>query len=50
LSQATIDIKIDISVPSNILQNFTDACTLGAPAEFLNDLKKDVTSKLSPSR
>ena len=42
LNRTTSDLKIDISIPSNILGNFAHACKLGVPAEFLNDLKRDL--------
>ena len=49
LNKTTSDIRIDISIPSNIMGNFANACKLGVPAEFLNDLKKDVAAKLNSS-
>ena len=47
LSKTTSDIKIDISIPSSIITNFANACKLGVPADFLHDLKKDITAKLN---
>ncbi len=49
LNKTTSDLKIDISIPSNILGNFANACKLGVSADFLNDLKKDVALKLNSS-
>lgn len=50
LNQTGLDLKIEVSLPSGILKNFANACTLGAPADFLNDLKKDITAKLNPPK
>lgn len=47
LDQSTRDIRIDIPNQSTFFNNFTQACKLGAPAEFLNDLKKDIVAKLN---
>lgn len=47
LDQSTRDIKIEIPNQATLISNFTQACKLGAPAEFLNDLKKDIVAKLN---
>ena len=47
LNQKTKSLKVEIALPKNFLNNFTDACALGVPADFLNDLKKDIAVKLN---
>ena len=46
LNQKTQKFKKEISLPSNFLDNFTEACALGVPSDFLNDLKNEISAKL----
>ncbi len=49
LSQKTKDLKNEIIFPANFLNNFTEACASGVPADFLNVLKVEIAAKLKPS-
>ncbi|GJM30615.1 MAG: hypothetical protein DHS20C17_32500 [Cyclobacteriaceae bacterium] len=49
LDLTNLDVKFEVTLPSCTVKNFVDACALGAPAEFLNDLKKDIAARLNTS-
>ena len=49
LNQKTQDLKKEINFPANFLNNFTEACAFGVPADFLNVLKVEIAAKLKPS-
>lgn len=49
LNQKTKKLKKEISIPSHFLDNFTEACAIGVPSDFLNDLKNEITLKLKLS-
>ena len=49
LNQKTKKLKKEISLPTNFLDNFTEACAHGVPSDFLADLKNEVTAKLKLS-
>jgi RNA polymerase sigma-70 factor (ECF subfamily) len=49
LNQKTRGLKMEINLPSNFITKFTEACALGVPSDFLNDLKKEITVKLNSS-
>jgi RNA polymerase sigma-70 factor (ECF subfamily) len=48
LDPSILDLHFEVPVPSSMVKNFINACNLGAPADFLNDLKQDITAKLTP--
>jgi len=47
LNQKTRNLKKEIAFPTNFLNNFTDACASGVPADFLIELKKEIAAKQS---
>lgn len=46
LSAKTKSIKGEINLPTNLIQNFTNACISGVSTDFLNELKKEIALKL----
>ncbi len=46
LNKKTRNLKLEIALPADFISNFTEACDLGVPADFLNDLKKEIAAKL----
>ena len=46
LNRKTRNFKKEIAFHPNFISNFTDACALGTPADFVSDLKKEIAAKL----
>lgn len=49
LNQRTQQLKKEMSLPSNFIDNFTEACANGVPSHFLADLKNEIAPKLKLS-
>lgn len=46
LNRKARNLKMELPPPPNFLANFADACAMGTPAHFINDLKKEIAAKL----
>ena len=46
LNQKTNEMKPEINLPANFLQNFKTGCSLGVPTEFINSFKQQIAAKL----